>query len=486
MSNKLAKILMICSLIVLIPLLVVGTVLAVYFSMNDSVNIEVYENVQYGSVAAPTIGSNNATVKYVENDGIFVVTNGHNRNTVLKANLVDGLRFKGWFEGTKDEYETALASGNVPTLENTELELTIKTGDVDNLTAIYEVVKFNVTYAYDTDPTDGVDNSVSTLPSEHSSVFEYGETLPEKLTLTDNVDKTDSTLWFSMGWMVLGDETQTLYTQANFPYTADVEGDVNVTLTARWDNSAKIAHKVTVTSTDATYEKASFDYTATDMAELENLFVAEKWEITSVYKNVWEFKGITFNDEEYTTATELYNAIKATAEVDVALVGNFGCTFDTVTVNGLRVAYKDGTQYKQPYDADAEDYELAWTKAFDANGTNNYTVKTDVDVFSTGLDVAPYTLFLEDFTGAEYDYYKDEDLAEKLTATEIEFRYCTVADGVYTAQTSALTITLEELGEDTSIYHFLSLAAVKIQEAQGTVEFTADTFVLAELTLIFA
>ena len=116
MSNKLAKILMICSLIVLIPLLVVGTVLAVYFSMNDSVNIEVYENVQYGSVAAPTIGSNNATVKYVENDGIFVVTNGHNRNTVLKANLVDGLRFKGWFEGTKDEYETALASGNVPTL----------------------------------------------------------------------------------------------------------------------------------------------------------------------------------------------------------------------------------------------------------------------------------------------------------------------------------------------------------------------------------
>lgn len=42
MSNKLAKVLVICALVVVLPLFVAGTVIAVYNSLNSTINVEVY------------------------------------------------------------------------------------------------------------------------------------------------------------------------------------------------------------------------------------------------------------------------------------------------------------------------------------------------------------------------------------------------------------------------------------------------------------
>ena len=113
MSNKLAKVLVICALVVVLPLFVAGTVIAVYNSLNSTINVEVYtgekeEGKTYPQ--EPTITSD-AGITQVDNEGVisYQVTNGLNKQTNIEYSSV-GYNFVGWFNGTRAEYVQTLGN----------------------------------------------------------------------------------------------------------------------------------------------------------------------------------------------------------------------------------------------------------------------------------------------------------------------------------------------------------------------------------------
>lgn len=199
MSNKLAKVLLICALIVCIPMFIAGTVLAVYFSKDASFDVAVYiDNAgrQYGDTATPTITSNaksltsNLDEETAQFD-LYTVTNCHVEDITLSYEAT-GYDFVGWFEGSYEDYTHALSSGEDITYISNNATLTTKTANYTNLTAVFNVIVYNVDFS---------EESVT------DATYEYNQELP---TFSNGTD-------IFLGWFISGDTTETTYTRANFP-----------------------------------------------------------------------------------------------------------------------------------------------------------------------------------------------------------------------------------------------------------------------------
>ena len=228
MSNKLAKVLVICALVVVLPLFVAGTVIAVYNSLNSTINVEVYtgekeEGRTYPQ--EPTITSD-AGITQVDNEGVisYQVTNGLNKQTNIEYSSV-GYNFVGWFNGTRAEYVQAL--GNLQDGEQiTYIQeipnqvLTVNQGDYSNITAVFEVISYNFDFYYQQTPNG---EFLTTAPNGKSDYI-YGENLPT----FNNTDTHDF-----LGWAIYDENTQTIVGEpskvANFA-TAD-----GLTLTTVWE-----------------------------------------------------------------------------------------------------------------------------------------------------------------------------------------------------------------------------------------------------------
>lgn len=223
MSSKLAKVLLICALCVALPLFIAGTVIAVYYSMNAVTNVYVYSNGKY--VEAPTITSSAKVEKGEETLGApqYRVINGHSKTTTVDFEG-EGYNFEFWFKGSHQEYVEIL--GRLSEAEKgedaeeisaiqSELDgkkislsapLSIKTGNYEDITAVFSVVTYTVKY----------DNNTYT--------FEYGEplfsseTTEGKLPLLPNTDTQDF-----VGYVIAGSDV--VYTTATFPAT---EGEVEL------------------------------------------------------------------------------------------------------------------------------------------------------------------------------------------------------------------------------------------------------------------
>ena len=223
MSSKLAKVLLICALCVALPLFIAGTVIAVYYSMNAVTNVYVYSNGKY--VEAPTITSSAKVEEGEEPLGApqYRVINGHSKTTTVDFEG-EGYNFEFWFKGSHQEYVEIL--GRLSEAEKgedaeeisaiqSELDgkkislsapLSIKTGDYEDITAVFSVVTYTVKY----------DNNTYT--------FEYGEplfsseTTEGKLPLLPNTDTQDF-----VGYVIAGSDV--VYTTATFPVT---EGEVEL------------------------------------------------------------------------------------------------------------------------------------------------------------------------------------------------------------------------------------------------------------------
>ena len=162
MSSKLAKVLLICALCVALPLFIAGTVIAVYYSMNAVTNVYVYSNGKY--VEAPTITSS-AKVEEGETLGApqYRVINGHSKTTTVDFEG-EGYNFEFWFKGSHQEYVEILGRlSEAEKGENAEeisaiqseldgkkislsAPLSIKTGDYEDITAVFSVVTYTVKY----------------------------------------------------------------------------------------------------------------------------------------------------------------------------------------------------------------------------------------------------------------------------------------------------------------------------------------------------
>ena len=228
MSNKLAKVLVICALVVVLPLFVAGTVIAVYNSLNSTINVEVYTGEkEEGRIypQEPTIISD-AGITQVDNEGVvsYQVTNGLNKQTNIEYSSV-GYNFVGWFNGTRAEYVQAL--GNLQDGEQiTYIQeipnqvLTVNQGDYSNITAVFEVISYNFDFYYQQTPNG---EYVTTAPNGKSDYI-YGENLPT----FNNTDTHDF-----LGWAIYDENAQTIVGEpskvANF---ATTDG---LTLTTVWE-----------------------------------------------------------------------------------------------------------------------------------------------------------------------------------------------------------------------------------------------------------
>ena len=228
MSNKLAKVLVICALVVVLPLFVAGTVIAVYNSLNSTINVEVYTGEkEEGRIypQEPTITSD-AGIAQVDNEGVvsYQVTNGLNKQTNIEYSSV-GYNFVGWFNGTRAEYVQAL--GNLQDGEQiTYIQeipnqvLTVNQGDYSNITAVFEVISYNFDFYYQQTPNG---EYVTTAPNGKSDYI-YGENLPT----FNNTDTHDF-----LGWAIYDENAQTIVGKpskvANF---ATTDG---LTLTTVWE-----------------------------------------------------------------------------------------------------------------------------------------------------------------------------------------------------------------------------------------------------------
>lgn len=219
MSRTLSKILVICALVVVLPLMVVGTAFAAYYSINATVSIEVYiDQIVDEGVARVTYKEDTGTV-----DKKLEVTDGHLKEVTFRASAV-GYDFVGWYAGTYKEYVNALESDGINEsdyvikTQNATVEMT----DYQNLVAVFEAIVYNVGYNYA--PSHGTPSG--TTAPEGKTSFVYGEALP--------TIESDDPMWYFDGWYIDGDTTNTKYTHATF------EQRENIVLTGNWIQAERI------------------------------------------------------------------------------------------------------------------------------------------------------------------------------------------------------------------------------------------------------
>lgn len=349
MSSKLAKVLLICALCVALPLFIAGTVIAVYYSMNAVTNVYVYSNGKY--VEAPTITSS-AKVDEGETLGApqYRVINGHSKTTTVDFEG-EGYNFEFWFKGSHQEYVEILGrlseaekGGNAEEISAIQSELdgkkislsaplSIKTGDYEDITAVFSVVTYTVKY----------DNSTYT--------FEYGEplfsseTTEGKLPLLPNTDTQDF-----VGYVIAGSDV--VYTTATFPVT---EGEVELvakfmdkpTLTVNYLKDGKSVGEYK----DIT-EKNYTSHTVPSVNEHKDDGYTAKWML-----NGTEFTGVTeeiINNLEY----GVENVINVTLEQTPIEY--------TVVVSGKATVSAEYTKNK-PFKVNIENY----------SALNNLTIVSD-------------------------------------------------------------------------------------------------------------
>lgn len=229
MSSKLAKVLLICALAVVLPLFIAGMVIAVYYSMNAVTVFEIYTDNQ--NISAPTITSG-ATIEYDAENGSYRVINGHSKNTSVEYSA-EGFNFDYWFDGSREEYVKLIGDIESATDETVKEELTaeldakklsdsavfsFKTGDYENITAVFSVITYDVEYSIVKNPSEGTQET-------GSKTLTYGQPLAEVFGELANTPTHDF-----VGFIVNNDESK-IYTNATFEVPQDGE---SIKISALW------------------------------------------------------------------------------------------------------------------------------------------------------------------------------------------------------------------------------------------------------------
>ncbi len=236
MSRTLSKVLIICALVVVLPLMIAGTAFAAYYAINATVSIEIFVD-QLVDGGRAEVSYNNQTGRI---DKKLEVTDGHLKKVTFKTSAV-GYNFVGWYAGTYKAYTEALASGSTINYALTTKDAKVNMTDYQNLVAVFEAKHYTVSYRYIDSPENGVE--VLTAPSSDERFlvdgkedtvgktdFVYGEKLH---TIELKVSETypDADKWTFDGWYV-GTKK---YTTATFTETGAIE------LTGTWKEAQHIS-----------------------------------------------------------------------------------------------------------------------------------------------------------------------------------------------------------------------------------------------------
>ncbi len=222
MSKHLIKILSICALIVLVPLIIVGSALCVTEASPVTLTVyeggETYENGDYPTLItvqvedeAPTAVELGQSITVKKNSSITLTFTG---NTVYQ--------FDGWYRGT-DKQVTA---DTVAEELSEKYEFTIR-GNT-NITAIKNIKKFDIVYAgYYDDQTTPIDYE--------SDLVNYGDALYTPTSVAGASFE---------GWYIEGEANTTLYTSATFDVANKDENHEyrTITLMPKWSNQMTISY----------------------------------------------------------------------------------------------------------------------------------------------------------------------------------------------------------------------------------------------------
>ncbi len=367
MSRTLSKILVICAMVVVFPLMIVGTAFASFYSIEATTAVEVYT----GSHEVPTDAF--AQVQYGEQANTkLTIAEGHLNEIQIKT-LSNGYDFVGWYAGTLKDY----TADENPEFISAEKTLKAKTVDYENLVAVFELKSYTLSWNYIANPENTAEVS-TTAPEGAKAEYYWGDALP--VLSYDHYDfkgwtvEGDETFysaakfensgavvanalansWQSHGQVevryydedknIINDATETIYKgsvvaiknpsdvvtlEDGYKYSwkdsnnFTVSGSFSIPKEFEGESVNFYLNKETATYTanltenaEATYNTASVSFTVKNKTALENLFNEENWNKYSFH----EIAGISFNETTYTTTDELSAAIVASSKNNNATV----------------------------------------------------------------------------------------------------------------------------------------------------------------------
>ena len=380
MSRTLSKILVICAMAVIFPLMIIGTAFASFYSIDATTVVEVF----VGEHEIPAEAY--AQVKYKDQTSTkLTITEGHLNDIQIKT-LSNGYDFVGWYEGTLENYK----SGDAKEI-STDERLNAKITDYSNLVAVFELKSYNVSWKYLSNPANS-ETFVETAPENAEDVYYWGDTLPvlenehydfkgwtvEGSTELIDIAKFDNSgevklianassftehgkvtiNYYDEEEVLIDGASETIYKgtdynvkavssvvsslEAGYKYNWVDENDatpngainiakddartsVNLYLTK---NAITYTANVSVNS-NATYSKSTeINFTAANKTALEELFNQSNWDMYSFY----DLASITYNETEY-TQSELANFVntvvsanannEATVEIEMNITKHF-------------------------------------------------------------------------------------------------------------------------------------------------------------------
>ena len=460
MSKTFSKILVICALSVILPLMIIGTSLAAYYSLNATMAV----GIQLDELSA----SSNAYAKVVYNKSThydkFEINAGHTKTITLRAEA-KGYEFKGWYEGSLEAY--AASEGQWIDQENNTLE--IKISDADDVLAVFDVQKYNVEYHYQSDPNSAT--TTDAAPAGWEGALAYGRILPttaafahydgyeiigwdlldpttkevvddnngahykvaefpeldayvlkavwnadEAITLTYKYN--DTTLGTANGYVTAG---KVIADPADYATAAGVELAAGEKLVWKVNGNIVAAGSKLHESTTLNLEKVDVTYTLTitpgeDMelasgaASATVAFTKEDagTRLAAILNNVswksrysfWTFAGVKIGANTYTNAADILTAFKtasAHAEATLAATSVLAKNFTTISVATAK--------YRTTDEEDLDD------ATFDAN-VYQLTPETAAIGTSVLMDSVASTTTIEEWIFKGLTFYKEDETTE--------------------------------------------------------------------------
>ena len=281
MSKRVSKILITCALIVILPLMIAVTTVAAIKSMSATVKIETYVNEVY---ADADVGY--AKVKLDETSDVqHTISRGRDEQVTVEADYANKVySFKGWYVGSKTQYEASIEKG-----ENVELKdgnfLTFKMDAAENYVAVYDIIKYTVTYTYFEDPANQfvevVEGGTAPTPKTEIVAYNYAESLKEAPEF-----EGDHKLYTFTGWKLDGN-----------PVASAIFDTTEVVVNNPWHKNNKITvdleidgEKVNFSSLEETKTLYEGESLKVEELPLTSVF-SEK--LTAGYAYDWDFESLT-------------------------------------------------------------------------------------------------------------------------------------------------------------------------------------------------
>lgn len=457
MSRKISNILVICAMVVIFPLLIVGTSFAAYYSINATTKISFYViNATSQEQSAAKEAGASMSVVYNNKDHAedFEVTNSHVKEIVLKP-TAEHYTFVGWYNGTAEDYNNAVEKKYIEEgVENGNL--TTKLSTYKNLLAIYEIEEYEVEYSYNANPEDTAEVS-TTAPSGASETYKYGATLytlpvPAGVHYTFNGWNVNGKLYTkatfdkAAGYTLSATPANGAWTEnAKFTVNYVVDGDVfdsateyvgstltlkNVSETGKTPEAGEKfvwvdtnGNRVTTATTNTTVilTAVGLDYTVrvnngediVYTGSSKTFSYGETNALEDLYKNnnysteysFWKIGSLTFNGTSYDKAGELQTAIQAAnpnADAQVEVTANVVKHFTNVTVTTVNFRSSNGYDY-------SESVYIA---------VNDAIPSTNISSTASTLEITKW-LQLEDGEGNVRAFYSDAGATTEVTLSTI-------------------------------------------------------------------